>query len=303
MKCGICSELSASADLKPFRLSWTIKERCNNTLLNTNHWPCDIQEQNIAIPDANKIAELMESSQQEYALVWEALQKCHNSVDEALNLMLDESNVKKLRKRLPSITVCNAEFLEIMSKVSTKSDADHALHMKDNWRQNYNDADIISQIEHISQMFGMSSTAAALIIQDVGYDTAVAHLEDPEVVQNYITRVENGEQPNTNNNNNNDRNMFGKVWKTITGNKSSNNSEEDLKISEIEDMQSLVRISSSGGKIRQILSENVMRSIVVMSRHNFLLRVVCYALKILLNGNKYCMICDKELVFAGLKVN
>merc|ERR1719382_189950 len=59
--------------------------------------------------------------------------------------------------------------------------------------------------------------------------------------------------------------------------------------------------TASGGKLQYVAADTVSRSIVVMNRHNFLLRCLCFALKVLLNGNKFCMICDKELSFAGLK--
>ena len=67
------------------------------------------------------------------------------------------------------------------------------------------------------------------------------------------------------------------------------------------DFQSMLVRTASGGKLQTVRPENFFRSIVVMNRHNFLLRAACYALKVLLNGNKYCMICDKALAFAGLK--
>merc|ERR1712228_1146884 len=88
------------------------------------------------------------------------------------------------------------------------------------------------------------------------------------------------------------RNLFGK--------KNKNNEESDSKQSILPDFKSMIR-SASGGKLQSVLPEHFFRSIVTMNRHNFLLRCICFALKVLLNGNKFCMICDGELSFAGLK--
>ena len=53
--------------------------------------------------------------------------------------------------------------------------------------------------------------------------------------------------------------------------------------------------------ISSITDRNLFNTICYMCQHNWLLRVLFYSLKILLTANKYCMICNKKLDFAGLK--
>lgn len=77
----------------------------------------------------------------------------------------------------------------------------------------------------------------------------------------------------------------------------NNNEIDELKLPILDDLKRAL----SENALQQCKSEHTLRTITVMSRHNFLLRVLCFALKVLLNGNKYCMICDKMLPFAGLK--
>eukprot|EP01084_Bolivina_argentea_P071794 130449_1 len=90
MQVGMCRKLSADEKLHPFRLSWTIEERVNNSMLTNKQWPpngIDMKH----IPQASSINELMESSAKEYAVCLEALRKYKNDVQLALAALLDEA--------------------------------------------------------------------------------------------------------------------------------------------------------------------------------------------------------------------
>ena len=98
----MCRKLASDEKLHAFRLSWTIGERLNNSLLTNKEWPpkgIDMKE----IPQASAINDLMESSAKEYALCLQALRKFKGDDQQALSCLLDEGQAKKLEKDLPSI--------------------------------------------------------------------------------------------------------------------------------------------------------------------------------------------------------
>jgi len=88
-----------------------------------------------------------------------------------------------------------------------------------------------------------------------------------------------------------------KLFTALNNKKDDNNEMGDSKEATLDNL----KLTSSENVLQQCNPEDILRTITVMSRHNFLIRVLCFALKVLLNGNKYCMICDKVLPFAGLK--
>ena len=62
-----------------------------------------------------------------------------------------------------------------------------------------------------------------------------------------------------------------------------------------------IKRTESSNPVVQCNRSDLTRSMTRMLKHNWLLRILCFGLKVLLNGNKFCMICDKPLEFAGLK--
>eukprot|EP01083_Nonionella_stella_P289886 986463_1 len=310
VEVGMCAKLSPDEKLHPFRLSWTIEERLNNAKLTNKEWPpkgIDMKD----IPKASTVNDLMESSAKEYALVLQALKKYKGDEQQALTCLLDSNQAKKLMKNLPSIASCEAEFADIMSKISTKpeekSDWNNSnnTNNKKSIQDEYKSADDSTKIQQISEMYGIAFEAASLAYSALGYDEAVDKLSDISMRNQYIDMA-NASNNNNNDNNNNNKNKPKKrgLLKSIFGNKGKKSStfdDEKTTIESLPDFKSMVRTHSGGGNIQCIGASTFFRTICVMNKHNFLLRCVCFALKILLNGNKYCMICDKELAFAGLK--
>jgi len=305
VEVGMVRSVDAEAKLHAFRLSWTIKERINNALLVNAQWPpkgIDMKE----TPDAGAINDLMESSSREYALCMLALQKAKGDDGQALNLLLDEAQTHKLLQQLPSVQKCRAEFGDILSKISTEKkaarDAKRAKGTKSLMEQ-YADVDDQVKIRQISEMYALSIEAAMLAFAALGYDEAIDKLCDADLRAQYeaMADVSQTTSPQSTRKKNFLGNFFG-------GSKRASNdseSKEDAFADESKHNPSLsdfgLTRSASNGRVQSVRSEHFFRSLVMMRRHNFLLRALCNALKVLLNGNKFCMICDRELAFAGLK--
>jgi len=304
VEVGMCRKLSPDEKLHAFRLSWTIGERLNNSLLTNKEWPpkgIDMKD----IPKASAISDLMESSAKEYALCLKAVRKYKGDDQQALSLLLDEGQSKKLEKDLPSLAKCRAKFSDIMSKISTKQEDEKSSAWKapkKTLQDEYQDANDQTKVKQLSEMYNISIQVAACAYSAVGYDEAVEQLASEE------KRIFYAEMASANNNNSSKKPKKDGFLKSIFGNSSkknnTNSSSDDQKtesLAKLPDFKDMVRTHSGGGRLQMIQPEHFFRSLVVMENHNFLLRCVCFALKVLLNGNKFCMICDKELAFAGLK--
>ena len=204
-----------------------------------------------------------------------------------------------------------------MSKISTKQEDEKSSAWtvpKKSLQDEYKDANDQTKIQQLSEMYNISIQVASCAYSSVGYDEAVEQLANEEKRIFYAEMAGNINGNNNNNNNNNQSTTPKKkkdgFLKSIFGNSSKknngNNDDDDDEKSEstnstLPDFKQMVRTHSGGGRVQLVSAEHFFRSIVVMEEHNFLLRCVCFALKVLLNGNKFCMICDNELAFAGLK--
>eukprot|EP01083_Nonionella_stella_P001411 4058_1 len=291
MQVGMCRKLSADEKLHPFRLSWTIEERVNNSMLTNKQWPpagIDMKD----IPQASCINELMESSAKEYAVCLRALRKYKKDVQLALAALLDEAQATQLAQSLPSVHSCQAQFGDIMNTISRVEEQEQSV------EDEYKDVADATKISQLCEMYNIAYAAASLAFTVLGYDDAVDKLADPSVRVEYTTMAaaDNDENENRKKKTGFLSSIFGSHRK---------DADEDKKESAtdgiISSLQSMIRTHSGGGKVQSVSPQHFFRSIVMMNKHNFLLRCLCYGLKVLLNGNKYCMICDKELAFAGLK--
>jgi len=333
VEVGMCSTLSADEALRPFRLSWTINERLSNSMLTNSKWPphgIDMKK----IPVTSKINELMESSAKEYALCLQALRQYKGDEQQALEALLNEVECRKMMQQLPSIAACRAKFEDIMSNVSmtrqpNSRQKQQTLQKQKSLQEQYKNAADPSKILQLAEMYSMSLDAAALAYEHLGYDEAVSQLSNPDTRLHYVQNAQalldeeddGGDDSNQSNlstsNSSKNRKKKGGFFKSFFGgnanqksaaNNGTNDDDDDYKQqsqsqspSQLPDFQSMIRTNSEGGRIQLVQSHHFFRSIVLMEQHNFLLQCLCFALKVLLNGNKYCMICDKELAFAGLK--
>ena len=186
------------------------------------------------------------------------------------------------------------------------------------------------KIQQIVDMYGISADAAVLAYQSLGYDDAVDQLSMTDSrthwesmvtrqhLQNDDDDTEYDEDSEGNHNKSLRKRSYGAhkkpkkkrgygmgLFSGLFGAQKSDefeSKEDENQFSQtsLPDFKSMIR-TASGGKVQCVEPQHIYRSIVVMNGHNFLLRCLCFALKVLLNGNRYCMICDKALAFAGLK--
>jgi len=317
VQVGMARSLNPDEPLKAFRLSWTIEERLRNTKLSNEEWPpkgIDMKH----IPIASAVQELMESSAREYALCLEALRKCHDDQTEALNLLLDGSRSDKLDQTLPSVHSCEAQFSDIMSKVSTTKKKQKKKALIDQLQEAGDREKILQMVD----MYGISTDAAVLAYQALGYEEAVDQLSIVDRRQHWeeMVRAQEGFHDTEAADSELDHGsgmakkskkqkkkgygmrMFGGLFGAEKSMDLADSKEDEHNYSatSLPDFKSMMR-TASGGKVQCVEPQHIYRSIVVMNGHNFLLRCLCFALKVLLNGNQYCMICDKKLAFAGLK--
>ena len=197
------------------------------------------------------------------------------------------------------------KFSDIMSKISTKKEEEKTLYNNNNNKNKktladeYKNANDQTKIHQLSEIYNVSIEAAILAYQSLGYEEAVEQLAKPDM------RLQYEEMSGSNNKKKSTKtgflkSMFGSK-KHDNNNKNNDDEKNENNKSNLPDFKEMVRTHSGGGRLQLVQPHHFFRSIVVMEEHNFLLRCVCFALKVLLNGNKYCMICDKELAFAGLK--
>merc|ERR1712228_328516 len=191
VKCGMVRKLSSDEKLIQFRLSWTIEERLKNQIFTNSEWPPkDIKMKKI--PNASTINDLMESSAKEYALCLEALNKYKGNEQQALSCLLDTKMAKKLSKNLPSVSSCQAQFSDIMNKISRdsmeeKSENTNSKSLSDE----YKEAKDSSKIQQISEMYAMPFEAAKIAFDTLGYDEAVEQLTQNDIKQSYNEMAKN----------------------------------------------------------------------------------------------------------------
>lgn len=177
--------------LKQFRLSWTIEERCKNSMLHPSQWPCDIEMKNI--PATNKINALMESTQQEYSLCLEALKQCGNDEVAAVNLLFDPNDTNKLAQKLPSLEECGKEFHDILGKVSGNPIETHEEKQKEkryNLIEQHQNVDDEIKIAQLSEMYNIDSDVARFAIENYGYDAATEKLSNEVELQTILAFLE-----------------------------------------------------------------------------------------------------------------
>ena len=213
----------------------------------------------------------------------------------------------------PLWTGCEAQFSDIMNKVSAARKHKPKKPLLDQLQE----AGDRAKIQQIVDMYGVSADAAVLAFQALGYDDAVDQLSIAESRQHYedMVRAQEAEtDDDEGGDHHNERprkrkkkgygygmRLFGGLFGAQKSDGAESKEDDpSTAATSLPDFKAMIR-TSSGGNLQCVAPQNIYRSIVVMNGHNFLLRCLCFALKVLLNGNRYCMICDKALAFAGLK--
>jgi hypothetical protein len=327
IQVGMSKELSVTAPLEGFRLSWTILERAKNVVLSSAAWPPEDIKMD-AIPDASAVNDLMEMTGAEYAVCLKALKKAGGDKATASAFLFDEKQKKKLMKSLPTPEECRKKLKGIIQSISGA-----VAHKRvgedagEDWMVKFAKAPPKKQAAQLSRAFDMTKAGARCALKELGYDKAVVQLSSAE-----------------------SRSFFESMAITISESKRDAGYEDDEMFDEDEDidedlletmgvddsskksktvfgsvaggLKSLFRRRSSEniddekfdidgpGMLMRTLSDNTInliggtdmeRSMALMLDHNFLLRILIFALRVLKNGNRFCMICDTPLEFAGLK--
>ena len=196
-------------ELDPFRIAWTLQDRCKNAFFCATDWHQNIKMNDI--PDTSAINDLMETTQKTYAQVLDALRKNKNDVTKTteylFNLNDDENDnsnnsKKKSKKHKHSnrdnnvdIKLAKRRFLFKLKESSSKVDpmANNnatSTQKKKNWLKQAQSSTKSQKTRQLAEVYSIEYEVAKLAVDELGYDIAADQLADDAVRFQYISKLE-----------------------------------------------------------------------------------------------------------------
>ena len=195
-------------ELEPFRIAWTLQDRCKNAFFCATDWHQNIKMNQI--PDTSAINDLMETTQKTYAQCLDALKKNKNDITKTteflfnLNEENDNSNSssskpkkKKKSKHYDNVDLQSAKrrFLFKLKESSAKVDPmsnNNATEKqkKKNWLKSAQNSTKSQKTRQLAEVFNIEYEAAKLAVDSLGYDLAAEQLTDDAVKLQYISQLE-----------------------------------------------------------------------------------------------------------------
>merc|ERR1712154_365802 len=95
IEIGACNHISdVGVELEPFRIAWTLQDRCKNAFFSASDWAQNIKMNQI--PDSSAINDLMETTQKSYKVCLNALRQNKNDVTKTTEYLF---NLKTKHKK------------------------------------------------------------------------------------------------------------------------------------------------------------------------------------------------------------
>jgi len=199
-------------DLQPFRIAWTLQDRCRNAFFCASDWHQNIKMHDI--PNTSAINDLMETTQNTYAQCLDALRRNKNDVTKTTEeLLSSKSNASQSTKKSGfgfggggsgggghrsdgvDMRAAKQRFLRRLRKSSAKVDpmatnTATESQKKRNWRTLAENTSKTQRIRQLAEAFDLDYQVAKSAVQSLGYDIAAEQLTDPTIRAQYVAQYE-----------------------------------------------------------------------------------------------------------------
>merc|ERR1712154_425054 len=122
IEIGCCDNVSdVGIELEPFRIAWTLQDRCKNAFFCASDWHQNIKMNQI--PDSSAINDLMETTQKTYKECLDALRMNKNDVTKTTEFLFNLNEQNKSSKHYKiDIKSAKYRFLRSLKESSSKID-------------------------------------------------------------------------------------------------------------------------------------------------------------------------------------